>query len=45
MRELKAVATELEHLQVFVAAVASPPMLKHVDTKRMLRSVGEEWMW
>ena len=45
MRELKVVSTELEHLQVFVAAVASPPMLAHVDPKRVLRKEGEDWMW
>ena len=45
MRELKAVSVELEHLQVFVAAVASPPMLAHVDPDRVLRKQGEEWMW
>ncbi len=45
MRELKAVSVELEHLQVFVAAVASPPMLAHVDPKRLMRKQGEDWMW
>lgn len=45
MRELKAVSAELQHLQVFVAAVASPPMLAHVDPKRLLRKEGEDWMW
>ncbi|MEQ1715310.1 MAG: hypothetical protein ABL907_04895 [Hyphomicrobium sp.] len=45
MRELKVVSTELEHLQVFVAAIASPPMLAHVDPKRVLRKEGEDWMW
>lgn len=42
MRELKAVSVELEHLQVFVAAVASPPMLAHVDPKRLMRKQGED---
>jgi hypothetical protein len=45
MRELKAVSEELAHLQVIVAAVASPPMLAHVDAKRVLRKEGEDWMW
>ena len=45
MRELKAVSVELEHLQVFVAAVASPPMLAHVDPERLLRKQGKDWMW
>lgn len=45
MRELKAVSAELEHLQVFVAAVASPPMLAHIDQERVLRKQGDEWMW
>ena len=45
MRELKAVSEELQHLQVFVAALASPPMLAHVDSERVLRKEGEDWMW
>jgi hypothetical protein len=45
MRELKSVSAELQHLQVFVAAVASPPMLAHVDKDRVLRKEGEDWMW
>lgn len=45
MRELKSVSKELQHLQVFVAAVASPPMLAHVDKDRVLRKEGEDWMW
>jgi len=45
MRELKAASKELRHLQVFVAAVASPPMLKHIDKDRLRRSEGDGWMW
>ena len=45
MRELKAASNELSHLQVFVAAVATPPMLKHIDKERLLRSEGDGWMW
>jgi hypothetical protein len=45
MRELKGVSKELQHLQVFVAAVASAPMLAHVDKDRVLRKQGEDWMW
>lgn len=45
MRELKGVSKELQHLQVFVAAVASAPMLAHVDKDRVLRKQGDDWMW
>jgi hypothetical protein len=45
MRELKAASKELQHLQVFVAAVESPPMLNHIDTKRTKRSDSAGWMW
>lgn len=45
MRELKAASKELQHLQVFVAAVASPPMLNHIDKERTKRSDSTGWMW
>lgn len=45
MRELKAASKELQHLQVFVAAVASPPMLNHIDRQRTRRSNSAGWMW
>ncbi len=43
--ELKAVAEELGHLQVFVAATASDAILTRVERKRLRRAQGDEWVW
>jgi hypothetical protein len=43
--ELKAVADELGHLQVFVAVTASDAILKRVEKGRMQRAEGEAWVW
>jgi hypothetical protein len=43
--ELKGVAEELGHLQVFVAVTASDAILKRVEKGRMQRAEGEAWVW
>lgn len=43
--ELKAVAGELGHLQIFVAARASEPVLTHIDSQRLRRAEGDNWVW
>ena len=45
IKELKGVAAELGHLQIFVAAIASPPVLAHVEKSRLRRAEGDAWVW
>ncbi|MDV6033163.1 MAG: large ATP-binding protein [Phycisphaera sp. RhM] len=42
---LSEVAAELEHLQVFVASIASEPILKHVPSVRQKRAKGDDYLW
>jgi hypothetical protein len=42
---LEEVSKEFRHLQVFVAALASPALRKHIPAKRMRHAEGEDALW
>jgi len=42
---LEEISQEFAHLQVFIAALASPAIARHVPSERMLHASGEEPLW